>query len=80
MVNKIKTDVSNAKWHTLWKKRMTENKPREGDYNFIIWKREAEIIVDPFDMTAPPSIFKDGAWVSLAEGYADLKSKEVEET
>jgi hypothetical protein len=79
MVNKIKTDVNNAKWHTLWKKRMVENTPREGDYNFIIWKKEAEIIIDPFDMASPPSIFKDGVWVSLADGYADLKSKEVEE-
>ena len=69
MTNKINTNINNAKWHTLWKKRMQENKPREGDYNFIIWKNGDEIIIDPWDQIFPPSIYTNGEWVVLAEGY-----------
>ena len=70
-MDKIKTDTKNAKWHTLWKKRMAENKPREGDYNFVVWKRGTEIIVEPWNKSAPPSIFTNGEWVALAEGYKE---------
>jgi hypothetical protein len=48
---------------------MQENKPREGDYNFIIWKNGDEIIIDPWDQIFPPSIYTNGEWVVLAEGY-----------
>lgn len=69
MSDKIKTDVSNAKWHTLWKKRMQENKPREGDYNFVIWKNGTQTIVDPWDTSVPPSIYTNGKWTVLANNY-----------
>ena len=68
-MDKINTNINNAKWHTLWKKRMQDNKPREGDYNFIIWKSGDEVIIDPWDKIFPPSIYKNGEWVVLAEGY-----------
>jgi hypothetical protein len=70
-MDKIKTNVRDAKWHTLWKKRMAENKPREGDYNFTVWKNKDEIIVEPWDRSMPPSVFKDGQWIQLAEGYRE---------
>ena len=70
-MNKINTDINNAKWHTLWKKRMAENKPREGDYNFTIWRKGSEIIVEPWDRSNPPSIFTNGEWVKLAEDYRE---------
>ena len=70
-MNKINTDVKNAKWHTLWKKRMTDGKPREGDYNFVLWKNGDGIIVEPWDRTQPPSIFQNGEWVKLAEDYRE---------
>lgn len=68
-MDKIQTDTKNAKWYTLWKKRMTENKPREGDYNFVVWKNGGEIIVEPFDKSMPPSIFENGAWKVLLDGF-----------
>lgn len=70
-MNKINTDVKNAKWHTLWKKRMDEGKPREGDYNFVVWKSGSEIIVEPWDKTFPPSIYTNGEWVQLAGDYRE---------
>jgi hypothetical protein len=70
-MNKINTDVQNAKWHTLWKKRMTENKPREGDYNFVIWQNSGETIVEPWDRSVPPSIYTNGEWVILANDYRE---------
>lgn len=69
MEDKIETSPQNAKWYTLWKKRMENSKPREGDYNFVLWKNGAELIVEPFDNSLPPSIFKDGQWQSLEELY-----------
>jgi hypothetical protein len=69
IVNKISTDINNAKWHTLWKKRMEHGKPREGDYNFIIWQNGSETIIEPWDKSVPPSIFTDGEWVMLANDY-----------
>ena len=68
-MNKINTDVQNAKWHTLWKKRMADGKPREGDYNFVVWKNGNDIIVEPWDRSQPPSIFTKSEWIKLAEDY-----------
>lgn len=70
-MDKIKTDIRNSKWHTLWKKRMAENKPREGDYNFVVWKKGSEFIIEPWNKALPPSKFANGEWVQLAPGYAD---------
>lgn len=68
---KVKTNARNAKWHTLWKKRMAEGKPREGDYNFVVWKNSSEIIVEPWDKAFPPSIYTKGEWVQLAGDYRE---------
>jgi hypothetical protein len=70
-MDKIKTDVQNAKWHTLWQKRMAENKPREGDYNFVVWKNGSEIIIEPWNKSVPPSIYTKGQWVMLASDYRE---------
>jgi len=68
-MDKIKTDVKNAKWHTLWKKRMESGKPREGDYNFIVWREKGNIVVEPFDRSMPPSVFENGQWRVILENY-----------
>lgn len=68
-MDKIETSAANAKWHTLWKKRMLEDKPREGDYNFVVWKGPEGTIVEPWDKAVPPSVFQDGKWVVLANEY-----------
>jgi hypothetical protein len=68
-MDKINTNINNAKWHTLWKKRMQGNKPREGDYNFIIWQNGNETIIDPWDKSVPPSIYTKGKWIILANDY-----------
>lgn len=68
-MNKINTNVGNAKFHTLWKNRMEKGKPREGDYNFVIWQKGEQTIVEPWDRSVPPSIFKDGQWIVLADDY-----------
>lgn len=68
-MDKIITDSNNAKWHTLWKKRMAEGKPREGDYNFTIWKNGGNIVVEPWNNDVPPAIFTNGEWVTLAADY-----------
>lgn len=70
-MDKIKTNKNNAKWHTLWKKRMAENKPREGDYNFVVWKNGSEIIVEPWDKSVPPSIYTNKQWIQLAGDYRE---------
>ena len=70
-MDKIQTSVKNAKWHTLWKKRMANNKPREGDYNFVVWKKGSEIIVEPWDKAFPPSVYKNGQWIMLAGDYRE---------
>jgi hypothetical protein len=72
-MDKVKTNVQNAKWHTLWQKRMAKNKPREGDYNFVVWKNGSEIIVEPWDKSMPPSIYTKGLWVQLAKDYREDK-------
>lgn len=69
MADRIKTNIQNAKWHTLWKKRMEQGKPKEGDYNFVIWENGDEIVVEPWDSDQPPSIFTKGEWVVLAADY-----------
>lgn len=48
---------------------MDQGKPREGDYNFVVWKGPEGTIVEPWDKTVPPSVFKDGEWVILANEY-----------
>lgn len=48
---------------------METGKPREGDYNFVLWKKGSETIVEPFDQSFEPAIFQDGKWVSLREMY-----------
>ena len=68
-MDKINTNINNAKWYTLWKKRMQGNKPREGDYNFIIWQNGNETIIDPWDKSVPPSIYTKGEWIILANDY-----------
>lgn len=68
-MDKISTNTNNAKWHTLWKKRMAENKPREGDYNFVVWKKGSEIIIEPWSKSEPPSIYQNGQWVALSDNY-----------
>ena len=68
-MNKIITNLQNAKWHTLWKNRMSSGKPIEGDYNFTIWRKGFEVVVEPWDENVPPSIFIKGEWVVLASGY-----------
>ena len=70
-MNKINTDIQNAKWHTLWKKRMASGKPRGGDYNFVVWKNSGELVVEPWDRSEPPSIFTNGEWVALAGDYRE---------
>ena len=70
-MDRIQTSTRNAKWHTLWKKRMTENKPCEGDYNFVVWKKGSEFIIEPWDKANPPSKFVNGEWVELAPGYRE---------
>jgi hypothetical protein len=70
-MDKIKTDIQNAKWHTLWKKRMAENKPREGDYNFVVWKNGSDIVVEPWNKLIPPSIYTKGQWIVLASDYRE---------
>jgi hypothetical protein len=72
-MNKINTDIKNAKWHTLWKKRMSSGKPREGDYNFVVWQNSGETVVEPWDRSVPPSIFLDGNWIVLANDYREEK-------
>jgi hypothetical protein len=69
MSDRIETDIRNAKWHTLWKKRMKQGRPREGDYNFIVWQSSGETIIEPWDRSVPPSVFTDGKWVVLANDY-----------
>jgi hypothetical protein len=71
LMDKIQTDVRNSKWHTLWKKRMEGNKPREGDYNFVVWKKGSEFIIEPWDKSVPPSKFSNGQWIELAPGYKE---------
>lgn len=68
-MDKIKTNTANSKWHTLWKKRMADGKPREGDYNFVIWESNGNIVVEPWNREVPPSIFTNGEWVALAADY-----------
>jgi|LakMenE18May11ns_1017448.scaffolds.fasta_scaffold9650417_3 hypothetical protein len=70
-MDKIKTSIQNAKSHTLWKKRMEAGKPREGDYNFVIWENNDEIIVEPWNKLLPPSVFKNGEWIMLAEKFRE---------
>ena len=48
---------------------MQGNKPREGDYNFIIWQNGNETIIDPWDKSVPPSIYTKGKWIILANDY-----------
>lgn len=50
---------------------MQENKPREGDYNFIIWQNKGETIIEPWDRSVPPSIYTKGEWVILANDYRE---------
>ena len=70
-MDKISTNTNNAKWHTLWKKRMEQGNPREGDYNFVVWKNGDEVVVEPWDRSNPPSIFTKGEWVILANDYRE---------
>lgn len=48
---------------------MTDGKPREGDYNFVVWESNGNIVVEPWDRNVPPSIFTKGEWVTLAADY-----------
>lgn len=69
MENKITTSEKNARWYTTWKKRMENGKPREGDYNFVLWKNGSETIVEPFDNRFEPAVYQNGKWISLIEMY-----------
>ncbi len=69
MENKITTSDKNARWYTAWKKRMETGKPREGDYNFVLWKNGSETIVEPFAKQLDPAVYQNGEWVSLVELY-----------
>jgi hypothetical protein len=52
-------------------KRMAENKPREGDYNFVVWKNGSEIIIEPWNKSIPPSVYTGGQWIVLASDYRE---------
>lgn len=70
-MDRLETNTRNAKWHTLWKKRMSSNTPREGDYNFVVWKNGKEVIVEPWDKAVPPSVYTNGQWIALAADYRE---------
>lgn len=65
MTDKISTSTSEARWHTAWKNRIKNNKPKEGDYNFILWKRGGEVVYQPPEDGSEPSVFVSGEWVRL---------------
>jgi hypothetical protein len=65
MNEKITVSKGDAKWHTAWKKRIESNTPREGDYNFIIFKGKDGVVYEPPKDGSRPSIFQDGVWVEI---------------
>jgi hypothetical protein len=65
MNDKISTTPAQAKIHTAWKNRIKNNKPVEGDYNFVIWKKGGEVIYQPPADGAKPSVFMNGEWIAL---------------
>lgn len=65
MTDKISTSTNEARWHTAWKNRIKNNKPNEGDYNFILWRRGGEVVYQPPEDGSEPSVFVNGEWVRL---------------
>ena len=65
MNEKINVNQTNAKWHTAWKKRIESGKPREGDYNFIMFKGKDGVIYEPPADGSEPAIFTNGEWQRL---------------
>jgi hypothetical protein len=65
VTDKITTSTNDAKWHTAWKNRIKNNNPKEGDYNFILWKRGGEVVYQPPEDGSDPSVFLNGEWVKL---------------
>ena len=67
MSEKIQVSNANAKWFAAWKKRMESGTPREGDYNFVLFKGKDGIVYDPPANDEAPSIFLNGKWNVLEE-------------
>jgi hypothetical protein len=65
VTDKINTSTNEARWHTAWKNRIKNNKPNEGDYNFVLWKRGSEVVYQPPEDGSEPSVFVNGEWVRL---------------
>lgn len=65
MSERIVTSKGDAKWYTAWKKRIDTGKPREGDYNFIIFGNKGEEVYQPPVDGSKPSVFTNGVWVEL---------------
>ena len=67
MSEKIQVSNSNAKWFAAWKNRIDSGQPREGDYNFVLFKGKDGIIYEPPANGEIPSVFLDGKWNALEE-------------
>lgn len=67
MNDKINVSKSNAKWHASWKKRIESNTPREGDYNFILFKGKDGIVYEPPFDGSDPAVFENGQWNKIVK-------------
>lgn len=73
MANSIKTSIQNSKWRTLWKNRMENNKPLDGDYNFILWKKGGEVLIEMFNESDKPAVFINGQWNDIEDLYRSIE-------
>lgn len=67
MDEKIQVSNANAKWLTAWKKRIESEKPREGDYNFVIFRNKDGVIYQPPANGELPAIFLNGKWNAIED-------------
>lgn len=65
MKDRIQVSKQDAKWYSLWRKRLDSNTPKEGDYNFVMFKAGGEVVYEPPTDGSNPSVFTNGEWVEL---------------
>lgn len=65
--NRIQVSKGDARWFGAWKKRIESGKPREGDYNFVLFQGPDGVIYDPPADGSEPAVFSNGKWEVLVQ-------------
>lgn len=80
MNDKIKVSKEDAAWYRKWEKRMASGNPKEGDYNFVVYRSGEENVYVPPTNGAEPSIFLNGAWKLVSELYEESMTQDQTES